>query len=139
MKEWLQRLKNREMFQGARHELFAEATCYRAGFKVEHEDEKDGRSGYPRRQECQGSSERDVDAGTLSSHSVRTTPVFEFHRGLTVRLPSMSTTITSTSTPLASPAYYSVNRRPRDDAELGSAAEDSWLGCRIATVYLVLG
>jgi hypothetical protein len=40
--EWLQRLKNRDMFQGARHELFAEATCYRAGFKVEHEDEKDG-------------------------------------------------------------------------------------------------
>jgi len=40
--EWLQRLKNREMFQGARHELFAEATCYRAGFRVEHEDEKDG-------------------------------------------------------------------------------------------------
>lgn len=42
--DWLQRLKNREMFQGARHELFAEATCYRAGFKVEHEDEKDGRT-----------------------------------------------------------------------------------------------
>jgi hypothetical protein len=38
----LQRLKNREQFQGARHELFAEATCYRAGFTVEHEDEKDG-------------------------------------------------------------------------------------------------
>ena len=42
--EWLQRLKNREMFQGARHELFAEATCYRAGFKVDHEDEKDRRT-----------------------------------------------------------------------------------------------
>jgi hypothetical protein len=40
--ELLQRLKNREMFQGARHELFAEATCYRAGFTVEHENEKDG-------------------------------------------------------------------------------------------------
>jgi hypothetical protein len=39
--ELLQRLKNREMFQGARHELFAEATCYRAGFTVQHEDEKD--------------------------------------------------------------------------------------------------
>lgn len=37
----LQRLKNRELFQGARHELFAEATCYRAGFTVQHEDEKD--------------------------------------------------------------------------------------------------
>lgn len=40
--EFLQRLKNRELFQGARHELFAEATCYRAGFTVEHENEKDG-------------------------------------------------------------------------------------------------
>ncbi len=42
--EWLQRLKNRGLFQGARHELFADATCYRAGFTVEHEDEKDGTS-----------------------------------------------------------------------------------------------
>jgi hypothetical protein len=41
-KELLQRLKNRDLFQGARHELFAEATCYRAGFAVQHEDEKDG-------------------------------------------------------------------------------------------------
>jgi hypothetical protein len=42
--EFLQRLKKRELFQGARHELFAEATCYRAGFTVQHEDEKDGRT-----------------------------------------------------------------------------------------------
>jgi hypothetical protein len=42
--ELLQRLKSREHFQGARHELFAEATCYRAGFTVEHEDEKDRRT-----------------------------------------------------------------------------------------------
>ena len=40
--EFLRRLKNRKLFQGARHELFAEATCYRAGFTVEHENEKDG-------------------------------------------------------------------------------------------------
>ena len=38
----LHRLKNRGQFQGARHELFAEATCLRAGFTVEHENEKDG-------------------------------------------------------------------------------------------------
>jgi hypothetical protein len=38
----LERLKNSEMFQGARHELFAEATCLRAGFEIEHEDETDG-------------------------------------------------------------------------------------------------
>lgn len=37
----LQRLKNPVQFQGARHELFAEATCYRAGFTVQHENEKD--------------------------------------------------------------------------------------------------
>ena len=38
----LSRLKNRDQFQGARHEVFAEATCFRAGFEVEHEDETDG-------------------------------------------------------------------------------------------------
>jgi hypothetical protein len=37
----LGRLKNKEQFQGARHELFAEATCLRAGFAIEREDEKD--------------------------------------------------------------------------------------------------
>ncbi|HLJ27485.1 MAG TPA: hypothetical protein VKY85_12300 [Candidatus Angelobacter sp.] len=40
----LQRLKNRNMFQGARHELFAEATCLRAGFTIEHENQRDGAS-----------------------------------------------------------------------------------------------
>jgi hypothetical protein len=35
----LKRLKNREQFQGAKHELFAEATCMRAGFTAEHEDD----------------------------------------------------------------------------------------------------
>jgi len=38
----LDRLRNREQFQGARHELFAEATCLRAGFTIEHENERDG-------------------------------------------------------------------------------------------------
>jgi hypothetical protein len=37
----LRRLKNKEHFQGARHEVFAEATCLRAGFVIEHENEKD--------------------------------------------------------------------------------------------------
>jgi hypothetical protein len=37
----LQRLKNRDQFQGARHELFAEATCLRAGYTIEREDERD--------------------------------------------------------------------------------------------------
>lgn len=38
----LERLRNRDQFQGARHEVFAEATCLRAGFSIEHEDERDG-------------------------------------------------------------------------------------------------
>jgi hypothetical protein len=38
----IERLKNCEQFQGAKHELFAEATCLRAGFCIEHEDETDG-------------------------------------------------------------------------------------------------
>jgi hypothetical protein len=37
----LERLKQADQFQGARHELFAEATCLRAGFEIEHEDETD--------------------------------------------------------------------------------------------------
>jgi hypothetical protein len=40
----LNRLKTPERFQGARHELFAEATCLRAGFTIEREDEQDGSS-----------------------------------------------------------------------------------------------
>ena len=38
----LNRLKKTGLFQGARHELFAEATCIRAGFTIEREDEQDG-------------------------------------------------------------------------------------------------
>jgi hypothetical protein len=37
----LERLKQKDQFQGARHELFAEATCLRAGFQIEHENEAD--------------------------------------------------------------------------------------------------
>ena len=40
----VQRLRNPVLFQGARHELFAEATCLRAGCTVQHENEKDGTS-----------------------------------------------------------------------------------------------
>ncbi len=39
--ELLRRLKLIDQFQGARHELFAEATCLRAGFTIDHEDERD--------------------------------------------------------------------------------------------------
>jgi hypothetical protein len=37
----LSRLRNRDQFQGAMHELFAQATCLRAGFTVIRENEKD--------------------------------------------------------------------------------------------------
>jgi uncharacterized protein YchJ len=39
----LERLKHRDQFQGALHELFAEATCLRAGFTITRENERDGR------------------------------------------------------------------------------------------------
>lgn len=37
----LTRLRHPDQFQGARHELFAEASCLRAGFGIEHENERD--------------------------------------------------------------------------------------------------
>jgi hypothetical protein len=37
----LARLKNRDQFQGALHELFAQATCLRAGFDIIRENERD--------------------------------------------------------------------------------------------------
>jgi len=37
----LQRLKHSDQFQGAWHEVFVEATCLRAGFAIEREDERD--------------------------------------------------------------------------------------------------
>jgi hypothetical protein len=37
----LSRLKKTSQFQGAKHEIFAEATCLRAGYTIEHENEKD--------------------------------------------------------------------------------------------------
>jgi hypothetical protein len=37
----VKRLKHQRQFQGARHELFAAATCIRAGYDLEYEDERD--------------------------------------------------------------------------------------------------
>jgi hypothetical protein len=37
----LHRLKHHDQFQGAWHEVFVEATCLRAGFAIEREDERD--------------------------------------------------------------------------------------------------
>ena len=38
----IHRLKNKSGFQGARHEIFVAATCLRAGFNIEHDNETDG-------------------------------------------------------------------------------------------------
>lgn len=38
----IKRLHIKDQFQGARHELFAESTCIRAGYTIKHENQKDG-------------------------------------------------------------------------------------------------
>ena len=43
----IKRLKNRDQFQGARYELFVAATCIRAGFNIEYEDESDKTKKHP--------------------------------------------------------------------------------------------
>lgn len=43
----IDRLKNPDQFQGARHELFAAATCLRAGLKIEYENEADRTKKHP--------------------------------------------------------------------------------------------
>lgn len=43
----IRRLKHPEQFQGARYELFATATCIRAGFKIDFENEKDTSRKHP--------------------------------------------------------------------------------------------
>ena len=40
------RLRNPDQYQGARHELFVAATCIRAGFDIEYEDETDRSVGH---------------------------------------------------------------------------------------------
>lgn len=40
-KDVIKRLKNKDQFQGARYELFVAATCIKAGFDIQYEDEKD--------------------------------------------------------------------------------------------------
>ena len=46
-KRLLERLRHREQYQGARYELLAIATCVRAGFSVDYEDESDSTRKYP--------------------------------------------------------------------------------------------
>jgi len=46
-KTFVLRLKNNDLFQGARHELFAAATCIRAGYEIAYEDETDRTKKHP--------------------------------------------------------------------------------------------
>lgn len=43
----IDRLKHKDQFQGARYELFVAATCIRAGFDIEYEDETDKTKKHP--------------------------------------------------------------------------------------------
>jgi hypothetical protein len=43
----IRRLKHPDQFQGVRYELFATATCIRASFKIEFENERDGSKKHP--------------------------------------------------------------------------------------------
>jgi hypothetical protein len=101
------------------------------GFGVLNEGQGNRRS-----EERQGPPERDVDARGVDHLSrnrlsgLRAS--FWTPRWRSLRL---STTTTTTSRLSGSSASNSVNRRPRNDAELRSAAEDSRPRRRIASVY----
>lgn len=43
----IKRLKHKDQFQGARYELFVAATCLRAGFDIEYEDDVDRKKKHP--------------------------------------------------------------------------------------------
>ena len=46
-KEVVNRLKKKDQFQGARYELYTAATCIRAGFNIDYEDESDRSEKHP--------------------------------------------------------------------------------------------
>ena len=64
----VQRLKHIDQFQGARHELFAEATCLRAGFAVEHENERDGLTHHVEFTATHGATGQKFSVEAKSSH-----------------------------------------------------------------------
>jgi hypothetical protein len=64
----IERLKNCDQFQGARHELFAEATCLRAGFSIEHEDETDGSTRHAEFTATHKATGQQVSVETKSKH-----------------------------------------------------------------------
>jgi hypothetical protein len=67
-KRLVDRLKNRDQFQGARHELFAEATCVRAGFDIQHENETDGSTRHAEFTAVHRSTKQKVSVEAKSKH-----------------------------------------------------------------------
>jgi len=67
-KNLLNRLKQRSQFQGARHELFAESTCLRAGYLIEHEDEKDRSKRHAEFTAIHKSSKQKISVEAKSKH-----------------------------------------------------------------------
>jgi hypothetical protein len=64
----IERLKNCDQFQGARHELFAEATCLRAGFSIKHEDESDGSTRHAEFTATHKATGQEVSVETKNKH-----------------------------------------------------------------------
>jgi hypothetical protein len=64
----LKRLKHPELYQGARHELFAEATCIRAGYEIEHEDESSRRGSHVEFTATQKVTKQKVSVEAKSKH-----------------------------------------------------------------------
>lgn len=64
----LRRLKHPEHYQSARHELFAEATCIRAGFAIEHEDESTRGSSHVEFTAIQKVTKQNISVEAKSKH-----------------------------------------------------------------------
>lgn len=64
----LERLKHPDQFQGARHELFAEATCIRAGFTIEHENEADGSTRHAEFTATHNATDEKISVESKSKH-----------------------------------------------------------------------
>lgn len=62
------RLKNREQFQGARHEVFAAATCVRAGYALAYEDEGDKTRTHPEFVGVHKATGQEIDVEAKSRH-----------------------------------------------------------------------
>jgi len=77
----LQRLKDKGQFQGARHEIFVAATCVRAGFKIEYEDESDGTTTHSEFIAQHAESGATIAVEAKSRHRLAAMPWSRNHRG----------------------------------------------------------